>query len=475
MITPIPSLSRTSPTFKAEVNTLYGTTLPNFSNELNAEFARISTLEFGAYTATSTTSLSVTVGSKALTIETGKGFVAGQPVQIARTSDPSATYMIGIVDSYNSGTGALVVDVSEVAGTGTFTDWTISVTSVKTVSVPYVNEYRTRLFATTTQSFVVPAGVTSLRAYAGGAGGNGATSTASGNSGGGGGGGFAYGDFAVTPGATVSITIATGDATVVYNSITMLSALNGANASAGTGGAGGASSKDVLVTNGGAFTGGAGGGSGSGSGGGSCGSPLGNGFTGGSGGSPSAGGGIGANGSIGNTYGGGGGGAGAAGFEDTTHATSYGGGSSSTAASIGLSGGSRGFDQRFTDPLLAHAAGTGGVKILFGSVRSPSASSPGPGGGGAGGSTATSGQNAFGQNGGDFGGGGGATTGGQNASATGGNGGFMGGGGGAFASAATFSATGGNGGYGGGGGGATTNGGSATAGTGGAAFVVIYY
>lgn len=129
MITPIPPLSRTSPTFKAEVNTLYGATLPNFSNELNAEFARISTLEFGAYTATSTTSLSVTAASKALTIETGKGFVAGQPVQIARTSDPAGTYMSGIVGSYDTGTGALVVEVSRAVGTGTFTDWTISVTS----------------------------------------------------------------------------------------------------------------------------------------------------------------------------------------------------------------------------------------------------------------------------------------------------------------------------------------------------------
>lgn len=474
MITPIPPLSRTSPTFKAEVNTLYGTTLPNFSNELNAEFARISTLEFGAYTATSTTSLAVTVAFKALTVETGKGFVAGQPVQIARTTAPSTTYMIGIVDSYNSGTGALVVAVSEIEGIGTFTDWTISVTSVKTVTAPYVNEYRNREFITSTQSFVVPDGVTSLRAYGVGAGGNGATNTAGGNTAGGGGGGFAYGDFDVTPGATVSITIASGDATVVYSAITMLSALNGGNASGGTAGTGGTATKDAAVTNGGAFSGGNGGSGGRGGGGGSSGSPLGVGFSGGD--ESAGGGGIGGAGVTGTNFGGGGGGAGGSGAQGSNVPGSFGGGSGS-AASDGVAGGSRSFNARFTDPLLAHADGSGGVKLSlpFGTERNSPASAPGPGGGGAGAKAPVNSIPAIAQAGGDFGGGGGAVTG-VTASCQGGTGGFLGGGGGAYNQTSGQSANAGNGGFGGGGGGTTSNGGgSATAGTGGAACVVIYY
>ena len=76
--------------------------------------------------ATSTTSLSVSIGSKSLTVQTGKAFVVGQPVMIARTSAPSTTWMHGKITSYNSSTGALVVNAELATGSGTFTDWTIS-------------------------------------------------------------------------------------------------------------------------------------------------------------------------------------------------------------------------------------------------------------------------------------------------------------------------------------------------------------
>ena len=79
--------------------------------------------------ATSTTSLAVGSGSKSLTLaQTGKDFAIGQPVRIARTSAASTTWMQGIVTAFNSGTGAMTVDVSTFAGTGTHTDWTISLT-----------------------------------------------------------------------------------------------------------------------------------------------------------------------------------------------------------------------------------------------------------------------------------------------------------------------------------------------------------
>jgi hypothetical protein len=78
---------------------------------------------------TSTTSLSVTIGTKSLVIQTGKAHVEGQPVLIARTSDPSGTWMTGNITAYNSGTGDLTVEVVMKEGTGTFTDWTISLTA----------------------------------------------------------------------------------------------------------------------------------------------------------------------------------------------------------------------------------------------------------------------------------------------------------------------------------------------------------
>lgn len=78
---------------------------------------------------TSTTSLAVSVGSKSFTVQTGKSYVAGMGVKIARTSAPLTTYMTGTITSYNAGTGAMVVDIDTVVGSGTYTDWSISFVS----------------------------------------------------------------------------------------------------------------------------------------------------------------------------------------------------------------------------------------------------------------------------------------------------------------------------------------------------------
>jgi len=76
---------------------------------------------------TSSTSLTVGTGSKSLTVETGKQWVPGMPIKIAVTASPSTNYMTGTVTSYNSGTGALVVDVSAVGGSGTYSAWSLSI------------------------------------------------------------------------------------------------------------------------------------------------------------------------------------------------------------------------------------------------------------------------------------------------------------------------------------------------------------
>lgn len=73
----------------------------------------------------STTSLLIGTGSKSLTIQTGKGFQVGQFVMVANTVTP-ANYMLGQITSYNNATGALVVNVASVGGTGTFAAWTVS-------------------------------------------------------------------------------------------------------------------------------------------------------------------------------------------------------------------------------------------------------------------------------------------------------------------------------------------------------------
>jgi hypothetical protein len=78
---------------------------------------------------TSTTSLTIGLGTQNLTVQTGKGYSAGMEVIIAYTTTPT-TRMVGTVLSYDTGTGALSVSVSQTEGSGTQTAWTISPTTV---------------------------------------------------------------------------------------------------------------------------------------------------------------------------------------------------------------------------------------------------------------------------------------------------------------------------------------------------------
>lgn len=94
--------------------------LPVFQTEMNAA-GSVAGLSLQS---NSTTSLTIGTGSKSLTVDTGKGYVPGQTITVAYTTTPS-NYMFGTVTSYNTGTGALVVNVTAVAGSGTFALWSI--------------------------------------------------------------------------------------------------------------------------------------------------------------------------------------------------------------------------------------------------------------------------------------------------------------------------------------------------------------
>lgn len=76
--------------------------------------------------ATSTSSVSISVASKNFTIQTGKAFVPGM-FMVAYNS--SSNWMFGQVTSYNSGTGDLVLNVTKISGTGTYTSWQLSLSS----------------------------------------------------------------------------------------------------------------------------------------------------------------------------------------------------------------------------------------------------------------------------------------------------------------------------------------------------------
>ena len=87
--------------------------------------------------AASTTSNTPGIGSKAFTIETNKAFVAGQYVSITSNSN-IANKMAGYITSYNTGTGALVVQVDLAEGSAA-TDWVIGIASPSSINLNTLN------------------------------------------------------------------------------------------------------------------------------------------------------------------------------------------------------------------------------------------------------------------------------------------------------------------------------------------------
>jgi hypothetical protein len=97
--------------------------------------------------ATSTTSNTIGTGSKSFTVQTGKGFIPGMSLSIARTAAPTNRMFCAVV-SYDSGTGALIVISQAFEGSGTFTDWSIApayngVVSNAQLSSSYINDLTT--------------------------------------------------------------------------------------------------------------------------------------------------------------------------------------------------------------------------------------------------------------------------------------------------------------------------------------------
>lgn len=78
---------------------------------------------------TSTSSVTLSVGLKSIVTQTGKAWSVGQTVNLARTSAPTTSKAVATIAAYNSGTGAMDLNIAataDITGAGTFTDWTIS-------------------------------------------------------------------------------------------------------------------------------------------------------------------------------------------------------------------------------------------------------------------------------------------------------------------------------------------------------------
>jgi hypothetical protein len=110
--------------------------LLTFTTEANALAAA---MNLNATNGTSSTSVAIGTGSKSFTADTGKSWQPGMYLLIADTAAPSTNSMMGQVTSYNSGSGALVVNVVNVVGSGTKTAWIISQSALLSTSVGYLH------------------------------------------------------------------------------------------------------------------------------------------------------------------------------------------------------------------------------------------------------------------------------------------------------------------------------------------------
>jgi len=125
-----PAPSRTDPTnFSAKADA-WVDALDEWTDAANA---LEQSLQLVATTGTSTSSLPIGTGSKGLTTQTGKAWGIGSWVYIASASSIT-NLMQGQVTAYNSGTGNLVVNVTQSTGSGTYTDWVIALASPTTNS-----------------------------------------------------------------------------------------------------------------------------------------------------------------------------------------------------------------------------------------------------------------------------------------------------------------------------------------------------
>lgn len=95
------------------------------ASEGNAAFSAASALAAPSTSGSSLSNLVVGLGARTFATQPGKAFVVGQQVSAVSVASP-ANYMLGTVTAYNTGTGALTLDVTGFKGEGAYADWSLA-------------------------------------------------------------------------------------------------------------------------------------------------------------------------------------------------------------------------------------------------------------------------------------------------------------------------------------------------------------
>lgn len=83
------------------------------------------------YLTTSTTFNSIGTGSKTFSVQAGLSYIATQDITVVYDN---ANHMHGTVTSYDSGTGLIVIDISQTSGSGMYAQWSINVGGLTSIN-----------------------------------------------------------------------------------------------------------------------------------------------------------------------------------------------------------------------------------------------------------------------------------------------------------------------------------------------------
>lgn len=114
--------------------------------QINTVAAEIQAVATAAFSGASASSVLIGTGAKSFTATAGMALTPSQTVILGSAAN-SANFMTGTVTSYNAGTGALVVNVTAVGGSGTHADWRIGLAPSSSVGVGSITGLGTNVAA----------------------------------------------------------------------------------------------------------------------------------------------------------------------------------------------------------------------------------------------------------------------------------------------------------------------------------------